>query len=133
MRSKFRVGGMRKRLKRGTIRRSRELRQKATDAEGLLWWKLRSLSEHGFHFRRQVPLRGYILDFAEHSARIAIELDSYQHGVDEHKARDIERDGVLSREGYLVLRFSNADVFKNLDVIVDLILTEATKRRPVAM
>ncbi|MBI3678112.1 MAG: endonuclease domain-containing protein [Proteobacteria bacterium] len=126
---------MRKRLKRGTINRSRELRRNTTDAEGLLWWKLRELHQRvGLHFRRQVPFRGYILDFAEHSARLVIELDGYQHGTDEHRARDIERDEVLSREGYLVLRFSNADVFRDLAGVAEFVLSEAVKRRcPITM
>jgi very-short-patch-repair endonuclease len=66
---------MRKRLKAGTIGRSRQLRADKSDMEGLLWWKLRELNTRGFHFRRQAPMRGYFLDFVEHSGRVVVELD----------------------------------------------------------
>jgi very-short-patch-repair endonuclease len=55
---------MRKRLKAGTIERARQLRNSRPDTERLLWWKLRELNARGYHFRRQIPMRGYFLDFA---------------------------------------------------------------------
>jgi very-short-patch-repair endonuclease len=88
---------MRKRLKAGTIERARRLRDSRGATEGLLWWKLRELNLHGYHFRRQVPMRGYFLDFAEHSGRIAIELDGSQHGFRENIAHDAKRDAVSRR------------------------------------
>jgi very-short-patch-repair endonuclease len=121
---------MRKPKKPGTIHRSRELRSVQTDMEGLLWWKLRELNKHGYHFRRQVPLRGYFLDFAEHSARIAIELDGGQHGTDQAVEYDAIRDRAIGAEGYLVLRFLNEDIRTNLNRIVELIVYEADLRRP---
>jgi hypothetical protein len=57
----FSGGGMRKRLKAGVIERARRLRGDRPDTERLLWWKLRELNAHGYHFRRQVPLRGSTL------------------------------------------------------------------------
>jgi len=121
---------MRTRLKSGTRERARQLRREMPKAEGLLWWKLRELNRHGFHFRRQAPIRSYFADFAEHSARIAIELDGSQHGAIEHYERDIVRDRVLSQEGYLVLRFWNDEVLRDLDRVVETILREAERRRP---
>ncbi|MBS0273749.1 MAG: DUF559 domain-containing protein [Proteobacteria bacterium] len=98
--------------------------------ESLLWWKLRELNARGYHFRRQVPMRGYFLDFAEHSGRVAIELDGSQHGFQKNILRDTQRDHAISDEGYLVLRFWNAEVRENLDGIVEAILREIEKRRP---
>lgn len=121
---------MRTRLKSGTLERARQLRHEMPKAEGLLWWKLRELNRHRFHFRRQVPIRRYFADFAEHSARIAIELDGSQHGTNEHHERDVVRDRVLSQAGYLVLRFWNDEVLHDLDRVVEVILREAERRRP---
>jgi very-short-patch-repair endonuclease len=121
---------MRRRLKSGTIQRARRLRRDETDMEGLLWWKLRELNAHGYHFRRQVPLRSYFLDFAEHSARLAIELDGNQHGFRQNIEHDRERDRIIAEEGYLILRFWNVDVKRNLDGVVEAISRELVKRRP---
>ena len=121
---------MRKRLKTGTINRARRLRGSRSDMERLLWWKFRELNARGFHFRRQVPMRGYFLDFAEHSGRVAIELDGNQHGFRNNVARDERRDRAIEAEGYIVLRFWNAEVRENLDGVVEAILREIGKRRP---
>jgi very-short-patch-repair endonuclease len=109
---------------------ARRLRGNMPKAEGLLWWKLRDLNRHGFHFRRQVPIRGYFADFAEHSAKLVVELDGSQHGTDEHHNRDIVRDRVIAAEGYCVLRFWNDDVLRNLDAVVETIMRCAEQRRP---
>jgi very-short-patch-repair endonuclease len=121
---------MRKRLAQNAIARARALRNGRTDAEGLLWRKLRDLNGRGYHFRRQVPFRGYTLDFAEHSACIVIELDGSQHGLSEQRERDDTRDAVLSEQGYLVLRFSNVEVFRELERVTDIIFREVERRRP---
>ena len=98
---------MRTRLKPGTIDRARSLRQRATDPERKLWHVLRGMRVQGFHFRRQVPFRGYMLDFVEHSAGIVVELEAERHVADE------VRDRVLFSEGYRVLRFRKFDALTN--------------------
>jgi len=114
---------MRTRLKPGTIDRARSLRQHASDGERKLWHTLRGLRPQGFHFRRQVPFRGYMLDFVEHSARIVIELD------DSHGDADEVRDRVLLSEGYRVLRFRKFDALTNPWRIAQSIVAEAEERR----
>ena len=110
--------------------RARDMRGRLTDAEGLLWWRLRELNRNGWHFRRQAPFRGYYLDFAEHSASIVVELDGSQHGEDEQREHDAVRDEVVTREGHRVLRFFNHEVFENLDGVLETIIRVATPRRP---
>jgi very-short-patch-repair endonuclease len=110
--------------------RARSLRSQMPKAEGLLWWKLRALNRHGFHFRRQVPIRGYFADFAEHSTKLVVELDGDQHGIEEHHERDRVRDRVIAAEGYCVLRFWNQDVLRGLDNVVETIMRHAELRRP---
>jgi len=55
------------------------------------------------HFRRQVPIRHFIADFASHRTRLVIEVDGGQHS----QARDAERTKVIENEGYRVVRFWN--------------------------
>jgi very-short-patch-repair endonuclease len=86
---------------------ARRLRGEMPDAERLLWWRLREANRNGFHFRRQVPIRGYFADFAEHSAKVIIELDGSQHGDTSRHTHDAVRDCVIAAEGYCVLRFPN--------------------------
>ena len=57
--------------------RARAMRLNPTDAERKLWWHLRHrLTLPESHFRRQVRLGHYIVDFACHRLRIAIEIDA---------------------------------------------------------
>jgi very-short-patch-repair endonuclease len=94
----------------GAIKRARRLRRDMTDAEKVLW---RMLREHfpDFHFRRQVPIRHYIADFASHRARLIIEVDGGQHATD----IDAPRSAVMQEEGYRVIRFWNNEVLGNAE------------------
>lgn len=91
-----------------SVPRARELRRNPTDAERAMWDLLRQHFPH-LRFRRQVPLRHYIADFASHATRIIIEIDGGQHSpaADAHRTRTIEA------EGYRIIRFWNNDVLGN--------------------
>ena len=56
-----------------------DLRQNATDAEKLIWSKLRNRQLGNFKFRRQTPVSDYIVDFGCESAKVIVELDGEQH------------------------------------------------------
>ncbi|MBV9043948.1 MAG: DUF559 domain-containing protein [Alphaproteobacteria bacterium] len=109
--------------------RARKLRAEKTPFEKRLWAALRQLNRRGWHFRQQAPFRGYTLDFVEHNARLVIELDGAQHDAPGHRVRDEVRDGVLTEQGYLTLRFWNSEVREDLTAVVERILFEAQKRR----
>ena len=96
---------------------ARNLRNNATLAERILWQQLRLLKSEGRHFRRQVPLAGYIADFACHYPKIVVELDGGQHG--DAIPYDAERTKALNTEGYQVLRFWNIDITQTLEGVVD--------------
>jgi very-short-patch-repair endonuclease len=66
---------------------------------------------HAHHFRRQVPIGRFIVDFASHSAKIVIEVDGGQHS----EQNDAARTTVIQGEGYRVIRFWNSDVLGNLN------------------
>jgi very-short-patch-repair endonuclease len=79
------------------------------------------LKSEGRHFRRQVPLAGYIADFACHSCKLVIELDGGQHNEEANMVRDNRRSDEMQRDGYVTLRFWNNDVLTNLEGVIDLI------------
>ncbi|MGE3225979.1 MAG: endonuclease domain-containing protein, partial [Parvibaculaceae bacterium] len=91
----------------------------ANQFEKRLWHELRVLKQEGRHFRRQVPIAGFIADFACHGCRLVIELDGGQHNMPDGLARDRGRTKILETRGFRVLRFWNADIFGNLEGAVD--------------
>ena len=96
---------------------ARALRADATDAERKLWRFLRGRQLSGFKFRRQLPIAGYIADFACIEAGVVIELDGGQH-LDHHDY-DQERARKLAINGYRVLRFWNDDVLLRTQAVLD--------------
>ncbi|HEY4114249.1 MAG TPA: endonuclease domain-containing protein [Rhizomicrobium sp.] len=109
---------MRNRVKRDTLANAREMRAAPTAFEKRLWNALRELNDEGYHFRRQVPFRGFILDFSEHRAKLAIELDGSSHQTPTRRKLDARRDAVLEKEGYLVLRIENGEIAETLDPVL---------------
>jgi very-short-patch-repair endonuclease len=92
-----------------------------TPQEVKLWVRLRELRTHGFHFRRQAPRDGYILDFLCISRGLIVEVDGNQHGFEREAARDARRDVHFAALGSRTLRFSNWEVDRNLDGVVETI------------
>ena len=70
-------------------------------------------------FRRQVPLGRYILDFACFDPKIVVEADGGQHAENRH---DLVRDRWLAEQGFIVLRYWNADILDNPDGVLTDIL-----------
>jgi very-short-patch-repair endonuclease len=97
--------------------RARELRNNSTDAERVLWSQFRLWRLDGYKFRRQQPLGRYIVDFVCLEKRVVVEVDGGQHA--EQATLDAERDRWLRREGFVVLRFWNTEVLKNMDAVRD--------------
>ena len=97
------------------------LRANATTAERRLWSLLRGKQLSSLRFRRQQPVGPYVVDFFCPAAKLIIELDGSQHGTDEAGVYDEERTRFLNASGYRVLRFSNGDVLRDSQMIVDTI------------
>ena len=86
---------------------ARRLRRKRTREEAQLWQTLRAGRFAGFKFRRQHPLGGYFLDFYCPAARLAVELDGFEHGLPRQQEHDAARDQFLATEDIEELRFWN--------------------------
>jgi len=100
---------------------ARQLRSNSTKAERKLWRFLRSLKAQGFHFRRQVPIDGFIVDFVCYSARLIVEVDGGQHNIQPGLRADAACDQYLSGQNFRVLRFWNNDVLGNSDGVAEVI------------
>jgi len=100
-----------------------------TDAERLLWSKLRRKQMHGHMFRHQTSIGNYIVDFACLTIKLVIEVDGGQHNI--NKARDERRTRWLESRGYRVMRFWNNEVLQNPQGVAEAIW-RATKPEPVS-
>ena len=100
---------------------AKELRRSMTDAEKILWSKLRVHRFFGYKFRRQVPLGPYIVDFFCPDRSIIIELDGSGHA--EQEAYDKRRDAYFFDHNLLVVRFWNHEVFENMEGVLEIITT----------
>jgi very-short-patch-repair endonuclease len=90
-----------------------------TDAERLLWSKIRGKQIRGQQFYRQKIIGEYIVDFYCPKSRLVIEVDGGQHYSVEGKEKDRMRDCYMARAGIAVLRFSDREVFNNLEAVLE--------------
>ena len=91
-------------------RRAQSLRKSATKEENHLWYDF--LKTYPVQFKRQYQIGLYYADFYCYRARIVIELDGSQHYELEGAEYDSRRTAFLEKQGLLVLRFSNYDIWK---------------------
>jgi len=117
-----------RRNRSGTVKRAKELRRSMTDAEKLLWSKIRRDQIDGLPFRKQVPITPYIADFACLAIKLVIEVDGGQHDV--QKAQDDERTARLEARGYRVLRFWNNEVLGNIKGVLTVIVATVREMKP---
>jgi len=103
---------------------ARKLRSAMTRQEVKLWLHLRELKKLGFHFRRQVPIKNFVVDFACYHPRVIVEVDGSQHSTIHHERRDATRDATLAADGFRIVRVWNNDVDENIDGLFDRILHE---------
>jgi cyclase len=89
-----------------------------TGAEEVLWMHLRK-GMNGYKFRRQHPLGPFIVDFFCHKVKLIIEIDGSIHNNDDTRNNDITRQNDLEKMGYTIIRFSNVEVYKQIDIVLN--------------
>ncbi len=107
---------------------ARQLRQNMTEAEQVIWYRVRRKQIMGVQFYRQKPLLNFIVDFYCAKARLVIELDGGQHFEDEQQEKDIIRDKALMDIGLLVLRFDNYQVLAETESVINRIYEVVAER-----
>lgn len=104
------------------------LRENMTGAEKLLWEKLNDRNLFKNKFRRQHPIDIFVVDFYCHPIRLVIEIDGGYHLNLEQKEYDIGRSGELENWGLKIIRFTNNEIFTNMDLVVKKIQIEVEFR-----
>jgi very-short-patch-repair endonuclease len=103
---------------------ARKLRKSTTRQEAQLWRYLRELKKLGFHFRRQAPIKNFIVDVACYHPKLVVELDGSQHSTTRQGQRDAARDATLAADGFGIVRVWNVDVDTNIEGVLHRILLE---------
>jgi len=93
-----------------------------TEAEKRLWYYINKRQLKGFQFYRQKTIGNYIVDFYCPKRKLVIELDGGQHYQEVGQSYDKTRDEYLNHLGLLVLRFSDHEIFENIEGVIETIL-----------
>jgi very-short-patch-repair endonuclease len=116
-----------------SIELTKKLRHNSTAPERRLWRLLYPFRTDGYHFRKQMQIGSYYVDFACLHAGLIIELDGETHGGEVARSNDAVRDDYLRGRGFHVLRLTNDDVMTNPEgvytVISDILATRPTNQR----
>jgi very-short-patch-repair endonuclease len=110
--------------------RARALRQSQTDAEALLWSKLRSRQVLDLKFRRQHPIDKYFADFVCVEIGLIVELDGGQHEDAAAVEYDRKRTEELALQGFTVLRFWDNQVLTEMQAVLEKIYQVAQTLTP---
>ncbi len=105
----------------------RLLRKQEISAEKILWSRLRNKQQR-FKFRRQYGVGNYIIDFYCPKLKLAIEVDGATHSTEIEIKNDLIREKYITRFGIKVIRYTNAEIFYNIDDVVGSIYELSVKR-----
>jgi very-short-patch-repair endonuclease len=101
--------------------RRKELRNKPTEPEALLWKHLRRRQLLDKKFRRQYSIGRYIVDFFCVECDIAIELDGAPHFAELKEDYEAERTAFLEAQGIQIIRFENRVLYDNFEAVLETI------------
>lgn len=76
---------------------------------------------NGYKFYRQYGIGNYIADFYCPKLKLVIELDGGQHYTEEGLEYDKTREDYMSSLGIKTIRFSNSDIMKNIEGVLEII------------
>ncbi|MGA6136237.1 endonuclease domain-containing protein [Acinetobacter dispersus] len=107
---------------------SRNLRSHMTEAEQLLWQRVRRKQILGLQFYRQKPILNFIVDFYCPAVSLVIEFDGGQHYTEIGLEADQNRDHALSELGLIILRFSNHQILTEIDAVIEQVYCIAKQR-----
>ena len=101
------------------------LRKNMTKAEACLWkYVLKAGKMKGYQFRRQRPVLNYIADFMCIPLKLIIEVDGFSHQHAETSLNDEIREKILKEAGFVIIRFSDAEVLNDINNVIRAIETE---------
>jgi len=95
---------------------ARRLRKNSTPAEVRLWSELlRSGRMMEYTFLRQRPILNYIADIMCKELKLIIEIDGASHEIEKIWQKDQRRQKKLQEFGFTIIRFTDEEIFKDLD------------------
>jgi len=98
------------------FRKAEILRSNMTEAEKILWEKLRK-NQLGVRFKAQHPIESFIADFYCHKKKLVIEVDGEYHV--KQKEYDEGREAEIEKYGITIIRFNNSEVFVDLENVME--------------
>ncbi|MBI4378772.1 MAG: endonuclease domain-containing protein [Nitrospinae bacterium] len=104
-------------------KRRQQLRKNMTEAEIFIWSKIKGKQLNGLKFRRQCGINNYIVDFYCPEIKLAIEIDGDVHAYDTQIVSDRQKQKAIEGLGIIVLRYTNNDAIKNIDSVLQDILS----------
>lgn len=110
--------GMWKGAPSSSFLKAQALRKNETEAEKILWERIRNNQLKGYKFRRQHPIGLFIADFYCHQLKLIIEIDGEYHNLPEQIEKDLERTRILESNGLQLIRFTNEEVQENLENVI---------------
>ena len=100
----------------------KDLRNKMTAPEIVLWSKLKNKQFNNCKFRRQHGIGKFIVDFYCPELKLVIEIDGANHFFDKDSEKyDNDRQKFIESQGVKVLRFTNNDILDNLNEVMEII------------
>ena len=107
-----------------------QLRTNMPKPEEVLWQRIRR-KQLGVKFRRQHGIGRYIVDFYCTELNLVIEIDGNSHFSDEGKEKDAMRDAFLEALGIKVLRFTNEEVMKQTESVLEKLFNLVRSSNPL--
>ena len=113
----YKKGGMFEGASFLLFEKARQLRNRMTGAEETLWMHLRN-GINGCKFRRQHPIGTYITDFFCYKLKLIVEVDGSIHDIGDIRENDITRQTDLEKMGYTIIRFSDGEIYKQINIVL---------------
>ncbi len=97
---------------------ARQNRKVMTNAEKVLWDRLRNRRLKGYKFRRQHPIGNFIADFFCLECNLIVEVDGEYHNEESQSQYDEGRTFELNEFSVKVVRFTNKEVIDKIDFVL---------------
>ncbi len=110
---------------------ARNLRKNSTLGEVLLWNKLKGRQLLGYKFIRQTPINKYIADLYCRELKLIIEIDGFTHNY--KLDSDAERQKVLEKEGYSIIRFQEHEIREDISNTIQRIVDWIEPRQELTL
>jgi very-short-patch-repair endonuclease len=106
------------------------LRKNMPKAEVILWSRLKGKRLDGYKFRRQFSVAQFVVDFYCPRLKLAIEVDGDSHFSEGSELSDKARQDFIESFGISFLRFTNKEIYGNLDEVLSKI-EDFIQKKPI--